>query len=113
MKNLCAAGAFEDVSFSLKGGEILGITGLLGSGRTELALALFGSLPTTSGTISVKGRNVTLSSVQDAIKAGIALVPEDRLTEGLFLTRSIGENIVISELDSFAGALGVLDKKKS
>lgn len=112
VKNLCAAGAFEDVSFSLKGGEILGITGLLGSGRTELALALFGSLPTTSGTISVKGRNVTLSSVQDAIKAGIALVPEDRLTEGLFLTRSIGENIVISELDSFAGALGVLDKKK-
>lgn len=112
VKNLCATGAFEDISFSLKGGEILGITGLLGSGRTELALALFGSLPTTSGTISVKGRNVTLSSVQDAIKAGIALVPEDRLTEGLFLTRSIGENIVISELDSFAGALGVLDKKK-
>ena len=112
VKNLCAAGAFEDISFSLKGGEILGITGLLGSGRTELALALFGSLPTTSGTISVKGRNVTLSSVQDAIKVGIALVPEDRLTEGLFLTRSIGENIVISELDSFAGALGVLDKKK-
>lgn len=112
VKNLGSPGAFEDVSFSLRGGEILGITGLLGSGRTELALALFGSLATNAGTIAVKGQNVALKSVQDAIDAGIALVPEDRLTEGLFLSRSIGENIVISELDSFGKALGVLDKAK-
>lgn len=112
VSHLCVEGAFHDVSFTLRSGEMLGITGLLGSGRTELALALFGLLPASSGSITVKGKEVHLTSVEDAIKSGIALVPEDRLTEGLFLTRSIGENIVISKLDSFAGPLGVLDKKK-
>lgn len=111
VKDLGSEGAFEGVNFSLHGGEILGITGLLGSGRTELALALFGALPTNAGSIAINGKTVTLKSIQDAIDAGIALVPEDRLTEGLFLSRSIGENIVISEMDEFAGALGVLDKK--
>ena len=112
VKDLGSEGAFEGVNFSLHGGEILGITGLLGSGRTELALALFGALPTNAGSIAINGKTVTLKSIQDAIDAGIALVPEDRLTEGLFLSRSIGENIVISEMDEFAGALGVLDKKR-
>ena len=103
---LSASGAFEDVSFELRRGEILGITGLLGSGRTELALALFGAHPTQAGTIRVQGAEVRLRSVNDAIDAGIAYVPEDRLTEGLFLSRSIGENIVISELSDFTNALG-------
>ncbi|WP_022868829.1 sugar ABC transporter ATP-binding protein [Schaalia vaccimaxillae] len=109
--DLTMPGAFEDVSFSLRGGEILGITGLLGSGRTELALALFGAMQVSSGTIAINGRSITLNTVRDAIEAGIAYVPEDRLTEGLFLSRSIGENIVISEMSEFAKALGVLDKK--
>ena len=93
------SGAFADASLSVKPGEILGITGLLGSGRTELALSLFGMLPLDSGRIRVKGQDVTLRGVRDAIEAGIAYVPEDRLTEGLFLSRSIGENITISEMD--------------
>lgn len=112
VSGLSANGAFADVSFSLKGGEILGITGLLGSGRTELALSLFGLAPIDAGTIRVKGKEVRLSNVHDAIDAGIAYVPEDRLTEGLFLSRSIGENIIISEMSDFAGALGRLDKKR-
>ena len=111
VEGLSAPGAFEDVSFELRRGEILGITGLLGSGRTELALALFGAHPTQAGTIRVQGDEVRLRSVNDAIDAGIAYVPEDRLTEGLFLSRSIGENIVISELSDFTNALGGVNKK--
>ena len=95
-------GGFEDVSFTLHGGEILAITGLLGSGRTELALTLFGACTADSGELLVKGKPVTFSGVRDAIDAGIGYVPEDRLTEGLFLERSIGDNIVISEIDSVA-----------
>ena len=105
------AGAFADATLSVRPGEILGITGLLGSGRTELAMSLFGMLPLDSGHIRVKGQDVTLRGVRDAIAAGIAYVPEDRLTEGLFLSRSIGENITISEMESFTKALGFIDKK--
>ena len=105
------AGAFADASLSVRPGEILGITGLLGSGRTELALSLFGMLPLDSGTIRVTGKDVKLRGVRDAIAAGIAYVPEDRLTEGLFLSRSIGENITVSEMENFTKALGFIDKK--
>ena len=111
VREATVAGAFENASLSVRPGEILGITGLLGSGRTELALSLFGMLPLDSGTVSVAGKGVTLRGVCDAIKAGIAYVPEDRLTEGLFLSRSIGDNITISEMDAFTHFLGFIDKK--
>jgi len=111
VREATVADAFENASLSVRPGEILGITGLLGSGRTELALSLFGMLPLDSGTVSVAGKDVTLRGVRDAIKAGIAYVPEDRLTEGLFLSRSIGENITISEMESFTKALGFIDKE--
>ncbi|QPK81310.1 sugar ABC transporter ATP-binding protein [Schaalia sp. ZJ405] len=112
VKNLSVTNAFTDVSFDLHAGEILGITGLLGSGRTELALALFGAIRADSGTITVKGTDVTLRRITDAIDAGIAYVPEDRLTEGLFLSRSIGENIVISQMSDFTRTLGVMDRQR-
>ena len=111
VREATVAGAFENASLSVRPGEILGITGLLGSGRTELALSLFGMLPLDSGTVSVAGKGVTLRGVRDAIKAGIAYVPEDRLTEGLFLSRSIGDNITISEMDAFTHYLGFIDKE--
>lgn len=103
--------AFEDVNFTLHRGEVLGITGLLGSGRTELALTLFGVFRADEGEISVNGKAVQLKGIRDAIANNIAYVPEDRLTEGLMLERSIADNIVISELDDLS-RLGVLDKKK-
>ncbi|MGI6877232.1 sugar ABC transporter ATP-binding protein [Microbacterium sp. gxy059] len=105
-------GAFEDVSLALRPGEILGITGLLGSGRTELALTMFGMLPHDSGRILVRGEPVRLSGVRDAIARDIAYVPEDRLTEGLALERSIGKNITISEIDRFVSRLGLLDRRR-
>lgn len=113
VENLTAPGNFADVSFELYPGEILGITGLLGSGRTELALALFGVQRAASGTIHVRGKQVRINGIQDAVRHRIGYVPEDRLTEGLFLPQSIGRNIVASVLDGLTARLGVLDRRKT
>lgn len=110
-KDLTAVG-FENVSFQLKRGEILGITGQLGSGRTELSLALFGLLKPISGQILVDGKEEQIGNVAQAEKLGIALVPEDRLTEGLFLPQSIIRNITVSILDKLANKVGALSVKK-
>jgi simple sugar transport system ATP-binding protein len=99
LHNLSKRGAFENVSFQLRKGEVLGITGLLDSGRNELALALFGIAPSDAGSIMLEGKNVVLSNPRDAIGCGIGYVPEDRLTEGLFLQKPIRENIMVSILD--------------
>ena len=104
--------ALYDINFTLHKGEVLGITGLLGSGRTELALTLFGVFPADDGEILVGGKPVVLKGIGDAIDNGIAYVPEDRLTEGLMLQRSIADNIVISELDNLSNRVGVLDDKR-
>lgn len=112
VEKLCLKGALTDISFSLHEGEVLGITGLLGSGRTELALALFGLFTPDSGEVRVKGNAVKLTSIREAIANGIAYVPEDRLTEGLMLERSIADNIVISEIDSLTSTIGVLQEDR-
>ena len=110
VKNLSAPG-FEKVSFELHKGEILGIAGQLGSGRTELSLALSGLLPKTEGTIMVDGAEVEMKSVSEAQNLGIALVPEDRLTEGLFLPQPIYKNISVASLDRISGRAGILKNK--
>ena len=81
-------------------GEVLGITGLLDSGRNELALALSGVHPATSGEVRLEGQSVQIRNPRDAIKLGLGYVPEDRLTEGLFLTKPIRENIVVTVIDT-------------
>ncbi|NLG57163.1 MAG: sugar ABC transporter ATP-binding protein, partial [Clostridiales bacterium] len=112
VKNLGLSGAFEDISFQLRGGEILGITGLLDSGRSELSLALFGIREADSGDILIKGKKTRINTPQAAIGAGIGLVPEDRLSEGLFLPRSIADNLIIAEIDRLANRFKVFDHKK-
>ncbi len=112
VKNLSAPG-FENVSFELHKGEILGVIGQLGSGRTELSLALFGLLKPTDGKIIMEGKEVKLPNVNVAHKLGIALVPEDRLTEGLFLSQSIVKNITVCRMDELASSIGILSNKKS
>jgi len=109
LRNLTVPGEVADVSFSLMPGEVVGVAGLLGSGRTELALALFGMRPGYGGEILLDGRPVALRSVADAVAAGIAYVPEDRLTEGLFPARSIDDNLLAASLDLLAGPAGWLD----
>lgn len=110
VEKLGRAGGFRDVSFSLRSGEILGITGLLGSGRSEIAEALFGIHPADSGTITVSGERRRIRSIRDAVRAGIGYVPEDRLTQGLFLDVSIADNIIASSLDSYRTRSGLLDR---
>ena len=100
---------FQDISFNLNKGEIIGITGLLGCGRTEIALSLFGVLPIDSGSIRINEQDVCIGSIQDARKYGIGYVPEDRLTEGLFLTQSILNNTIVSSFKRFLRSLGRID----
>jgi simple sugar transport system ATP-binding protein len=109
VKGLSKEGAFADVSFSLRAGEVLGVSGLLGSGRTALAKALFGLVAPEQGTIRLDGREVPKGNPIRAAEAGIGYVPEDRLTEGLFLTQSIVQNIAIGRLEAHSRAAGVLD----
>ena len=98
VENLGLKDKFEDVSFELRKGEILGITGLLGSGRTELALALFGLEHPTSGSIKINGKVEKITSPIKAQNLKIGYVPEDRLTEGLCMEQPIADNIELSSL---------------
>ena len=107
--DLRRAGLFDRVTFDVHPGEIIGITGLLGSGRTELALSLFGVLPADSGMIEIDGAPVQIDSIQAAIDVGISYVPEDRLTEGLFLEQTISRNIFVSILDRIKTRLRFVD----
>ena len=101
----------HEVSFSLKEGEILGIVGLVGSGRTETAMAIFGADKIKSGRIRVNGKEVKFRVPADAAKAGIFLAPEDRKAQAMVLCRPIRENISLSKLSSIARH-GVCNEKK-
>jgi simple sugar transport system ATP-binding protein len=112
VRGLTRSGEYADVSFTLRRGEVLGLTGLLGAGRTELALSLFGMTRPDSGHITLAGQPVALRSNQDAIRAGIAYVSEDRLNLGLNLRQSIEDNIVLAVLDRLRGPSGLLSTAK-
>jgi len=112
VRNLGRRGHFQDISFSLWPGEILGLTGLIGSGRTELALALFGLNRPDGGQILRDGRVVRIRTPQDAVRMGIGYLPEDRLTQGLFISQSIGDNIIITVLKKLLGFLKLLDPRR-
>lgn len=111
VEHLSRKGAFEDVNFTLHKGDVLGITGLLGSGRGEIGDALFGLSPAQSGEVTLNGNNVRIHSVNDAVQAGIGYVPEDRLTQGLFMERSIQDNVVASNIKKYLH-YAMLDYKK-
>lgn len=98
VEQLSLAGAFTDITFDLRPGEVLGITGLLGSGRGEIAEALFGVLKADAGSVKLDGSTVAPGSIPGAVKAGFGYVPEDRLTQGLFLDKPISDNMVASSL---------------
>ncbi len=108
VEHLCAAGLVRDVSFTLHAGEVLGIAGLIGSGRTELARAIFGADRLDSGTVSVAGRRVSIRSPRQGVAAGIGLVPEDRKGQGLVLALPIRENMTFTTLVRYTNRLGLL-----
>jgi simple sugar transport system ATP-binding protein len=111
IKNLSQEGKYKDVSFKLRKGEILGITGLLGSGRTELALSLFGINKPTSGDVFLNGNKVKISSPIMAQKLHIGYVPEDRLTEGLCLRQPIANNITLASLKRLSNRFGLIKQE--
>jgi len=112
LKSLTVPGAVEAVDLRLRSGDIIGLSGLIGAGRTDLALALFGMRPDHTGEICIDGKPVSLNSVSDAIRHRIAYVPEDRLTEGLFLTQSVQQNILASSLDRITRGI-VVDRARA
>ena len=111
VKNLTSPGTFKEISFTLRRGEILGITGLIGARRTELAHAIFGALPVDSGGIMVEGQGVHIRSPEKAIDLGIGLLPENKEKYGLFSMMSVATNLTSAGLKFLKRPLG-LDLKK-
>jgi ribose transport system ATP-binding protein len=99
VRGLVTATKLRGVDLELREGEILGLAGLMGSGRTELSRALFGIDPIASGEIVVRGRRLSIRGPEDAIAAGFALIPEDRRAQGLILDHSVRENLLLPALD--------------
>jgi ribose transport system ATP-binding protein len=107
VENLNAGRMVQNISFQLKKGETLCFAGLMGAGRTEVARALFGADPKTSGTIRVNGKTVVINEPQDAVRAGIGYLSEDRKRYGVALGLSVAENSVLANLDAYSGHLFV------
>jgi len=112
VENLTRAGSFQDVSFELRRGEILGLAGLVGAGRTNVARAIFGVEPASGGRIQVEGRDVVITSPQQAIGLGLAYVPEDRQLHGLIPAMSLTPNISLPMLDHYAQLGWLRDKSE-
>ncbi len=111
LRNVSYRDEVEDISLTLRAGEIVGIAGLIGSGRTELALTIFGITPATSGEILLDGRPVTITDPKQARDLGIAYVPEDRGLQGLIKPQTIRENLSLALLDRISTAT-IVDRAK-
>lgn len=101
VKNLSSGNLFKDVSFKLRKGEILGFSGLMGAGRTEVARAIFGADPRDGGEIFVNGKRVNIKTPEDAVKLGIGYLSEDRKRYGLLLDKSVAENTALASIDKY------------
>jgi ABC-type sugar transport system ATPase subunit len=106
VRGLASPGKFTDVDLDVAPGEIVGLAGLVGAGRTEIAEAIFGLDPLATGEVSIDGQPLVRRSPGDAMRRGLALVPEDRKRHGLVLGMSVRENLSLPLLDRFRGALG-------
>jgi simple sugar transport system ATP-binding protein len=111
VSQLTRRGEYQDISFVIRQGETLGLTGLLGAGRTELALSIFGMHRPESGTIVINGAPAGLRSNRDAIRVGIGYLSEDRLSLGLIQQQSIADNLVVTVLDKILEA-GLISLRK-
>ncbi len=112
VEGLTRKGVLHDISFSAYSGEILGVAGLVGAGRTETMRAIFGADKIDGGTVKVFGKPVKISSPKEAIRAGLGLLPEDRKQQGLVLILSVLQNISMASLDRLMGSLGLLRLKE-
>lgn len=113
VENLTQEGVFENISFALKKGEILGFAGLMGSGRTEVMNALFGITKLTSGNVYINGEKIEKLTPNKVISKGVGYVTEDRKGNGLVLGMSVFDNTILPSLTGLSGKLGWINKKKS
>ena len=112
VENIHSGKAVKDVSFEVREGEVLGISGLVGSGRTETMRAIFGADPLDGGRIILSGKEISIKSPMKAVKHGIGMLPEDRKAHGVLLNMPIRNNITLTRLKSFVGPFGVINEKK-
>jgi ribose transport system ATP-binding protein len=112
VRNIVRTGILHNISFDLYRGEILGIAGLMGAGRSELGRAIFGADSINSGEVSMNGRRLSLSSPSDAIQAGIAYLSENRKEEGLAVKMQLAENITMANVQEVSRRLGVLSRSQ-
>lgn len=112
VEHISSGARVKDVSFKVRRGEVLGLSGLVGSGRTEAVKAIFGENDLDGGTISIDGKRVTIKNSIQAVKIGIGFLPEDRKTEGVILNLPIRNNITLGALDKFSNKVGWINSKK-
>ncbi|WP_340372687.1 sugar ABC transporter ATP-binding protein [Peribacillus sp. FSL E2-0218] len=111
VKGLSDAGKIKDVSLHLKAGEIVGLAGLVGAGKTELCKVLFGHTSIGTGKVILNGRRVSLKSPHDAVKSGLALVPEERRKEGVLVQETVTANLTAASIGTFCNTFSVVDRK--
>ena len=111
VENLSHPRYFKDVNFSVRAGEVLGVSGLMGAGRTEVMHAIFGNMPEATGKIFIDGKEVSIRNPREAIAAGIGFITEDRKTEGLLLEKPISDNIEVANLKKVS-IRNILNPKK-
>jgi ABC-type sugar transport system ATPase subunit len=112
VKNLSSPGRFRDINFEVRAGEIVGFAGLVGSGRSEVAKAIFGLDSSATGKVEINGKPLALGSTKSSMAAGVGLVPEDRKRQGLVLELPIRANVSLAILDRLRGAIGMLKRKR-
>lgn len=112
VENISKEGMFENVSFNLYSGEIIGFSGLVGSGRTELLEAIFGATRIDSGRVFINNTSVDIKSTEDAISAGLGMVTEDRKTQGLLLNQSVGFNLTLANIPNLLKNKFIEDEEK-
>lgn len=112
VEGLSKKGNFKDITFEVHQGEVLGVTGLVGAGRSEVMQAIFRLNKLDAGKIMLDGQEVTINNPSEALRHGIAYIPESRQTQGLVLQKTIESNILLPVLGKYANKLGILDRKK-
>ncbi|MBU9736656.1 sugar ABC transporter ATP-binding protein [Lachnospiraceae bacterium ASD5720] len=112
VKNICQEGRFENINLQIREGEIVGLFGLMGAGRTELLRCLFGIDPVTDGSLIYKGQEIKPVTPENCIKNGMAFITENRREEGLLMTKTVKENIVLANLKEIAASLSFINRKE-
>ena len=112
VENLSDGKTFHDISFNVRKGEVVGLSGLMGAGRTEIVETIFGLRKATEGKIYINGKEVAINSPKDALKHRVCLVPEDRKTQGLALRMSLSDNMQMVKLQEYANIVGLVNANK-